>query len=261
MYFLYNSRPVLLLFSLLLFTCVIYSQEKLNEKLFYIHEEVVKFDKQDEYNSASKDFTKMMNDAKLDVPFIRASQTDDLHFYYLVPINNYADIDKLSSAFGDMMKKSDKDALDRNMKESSESTEYTRELVFRRADDLSYKPDDTQGLDMSKENFVHWDYYLYKPEHRQEVMDLAAKMKKLNEEKGIETPYTVWLADMGERNNLIVVTTLAKDAVSFYQQMDKDNEKMGKEGMDLYNQMTPYIEHFEHKNGHTRPDLSYIHSK
>ena len=92
-------------------------------------------------------------------------------------------------------------------------------------------------------------------------MDVGAKIKKLYQDKKIETPYTVWLADMGENNNLIVVTTEAKDAVSFYQQMDKDNTALGKDMDDLWSQMTSMITHFEHKNGHTRPDLSYEKSK
>ncbi len=252
---------LLSLFFLALFTSVVFPQDQPKDQLFYIHEEVAKIDKIDQYNAANKDFTQMMKDLKLDVPFVRASQTDDLHFYYLIPINNYADIDKLSSAFNSMYTKSDKDKWAKDMKDGNISTEYTRELVFKLSTDLSYKIGDTQGLDMSKQNFLHWDYYIIKPEFRKEVMDLAAKMKKLNEDKKIETPYSVWFADMGENNNLIVVTTMAKDAASFYQQMDKDNAAMGKEGQDLWNQMIPMLEHFEHKNGHTRPDLSYMKSE
>ena len=253
--------PVLLLMFLLLFSSLILSQEKPKDQLFYIHEEVAKIDRIDQYNSANTEFTQMMKDAKLDVPSILASETDDLHFYYLVPLKNYADIDKLSEAFSKMMASSDKDKMDKNMKAGAEATEYTRELVFRRSGELSYSPNPAAKPDMSEKKFLHWDYYTYKPEDRKQVMDLGAKIKKLYEDKKIETPYTVWLADMGERNNLIVVTTMAKDAVSFYQQMDKDNKVLGKEMDDLWNQMLPMLEHFEHKNGHTRPDLSYIKSE
>ncbi len=252
----------------ILFICLFLSASKINfaqdqpkDQLFYIHEEVAKIDEIDQYNKSGKEFTQMMKDAKLDVPFIRTSQTDDLHFYYLVPLNNYADIDKLSSAFNDMMAKTDKDKMVKNMTEGAEATEYSREMVFKRSNELSYSPVMTNDLDMSKEVFVHWDYYTYKPEDRQQVMDLGAKIKKLNVDKKIETGYTVWLADMGERNNLIVVTTLAKDAVSFYQQMKKDNATLGKDMEDLWNKMLPMLEHFEHKNGHTRPDLSYLKSE
>jgi hypothetical protein len=255
------SRIVFSFCLLLIIGGVSFAQEQPKDQLFYIHEEVAKIDKIDQYNESGKEFTRMMKDAKLDVPSILASQTDDLHFYYLVPLKNYADIDKLTAAFNDMMTKTDKDMMAKNMKEGAEATEYTRELVFRRSDELSYNPENAPKLDMSKENFIHWDFYTYKPEDRQQVMDLGAKFKKLNEEKKVETPYTVWLADLGEHNNLIVVTTIAKDAVSFYQQMDKDNATLGKEGDDLWNKMITMLEHFDHKNGHTRPDLSYMKGK
>ena len=244
-----------------LFTVSSIAQEQPADPLFYVHEEVARIDKIDQYNSSSKDFAQMMRDTKLDLPFIRASQTDDLHFYYLLPIKNYADIDKMSDAFGKMMSAADKDKLDKVTKENDAAIESVRELVFRRSNSLSYGSDQNLGLDMTKENFLHWDYYLVKPGKRQEVAQLGEKIKKLYEDKKIPTPYTVWIADMGENDNLIVVTTLAKDAVSYYQQQEKNNAALGKDMDDLWNQMMPMLDHFEHKNGHTRPDLSYVKSE
>lgn len=258
---LHFSVSFLFLLFISLFTVSGMAQEQPADPMFYIHEEVARIDKIDQYNSSSKDFTQMMKDAKLDVPWIRASQTDDLHFYYLVPLKNYGDIDKMSSAFNDMMSKADKDKMNKVMSENAESIASVRELVFRRSNSLSYGSVQDQGLDFTKQNFIHWDYYIFKQGKRKEIMELGAKFKKLNEDKKIPTPYEVWLADMGENDNMIVVTTVAKDAVSFYQQMDKDNAAMGKEGDDLWQQMMPLLDHFEHKNGHTRPDLSYVKSE
>jgi hypothetical protein len=255
------TRWVLSFCLLLIITGTNFGQDQPKDQLFYIHEEVAKIDKMDQYDRANREFTQMMYDLKLDVPSIRASQTDDLHFFYLVPLENYADIDKLNGTFNEMMGKADKDQLMKTLVEGAGATEYTREMVFRRSGKLSYSPERTNKLDMSKEVFVHWDFYTFKPEDRRQVMELGAKIAKLYADKKIPTPYTVWLAEMGEHNNLIVVTTLAKDAVSFYEQNDKDNAVLGKEMEDLWNQMLPMLEHFEHKNGHTRPDLSYIKSE
>lgn len=255
------SRWVLSFCLLLIITGFNFGQDQPKDQLFYIHEEAAKMDKMDQYDRSGREFTQMMNDLKLDVPFIRASQTDDLHFFYLVPLENYADIDKLNGAFNEMMGKTDKDQLMKMMVEGAEAMEYSREMVYRRSGKLSYSPETANKLDMSKEVFIHWDLYTYKPEDRQQVMELGAKFKQLYADKKIETPYTVWLAEMGDHNNLIVVTTLAKDAVSFYEQMNKDNAALGKEGEDLWNQMVSMLEHFEHKNGHTRPDLSYVKSE
>jgi hypothetical protein len=258
---LHFSVSLLSLLFISLFTVSSFAQDQPKDPLFYIHEEVARIDKIDQYNSTSKDFTQMMADSKLDVPWIRASQTDDLHFYYLVPLKNYGDIDNLSAAFNSMMSKADKDKMNKLMSENAESIQSVRELVFKRSNSLSYDPGQDQGLDMSKSNFIHWDYYTVKSGKMKDMLDLGAKYKKLCEDKKIPTPYGVWLADMGENDNLIVVTTLAKDAVSFYQQSDKDNAALGDEGENLWKQMMPLLAHFEHKNGHTRPDLSYMKSK
>ena len=124
-------KSVLFSMILVLFNSVILPQEQQKDQLFYIHEEVAKIDRIDQYNSANKEFTQMMKDTRLDVSSILASETDDLHFYYLVPLKNYADIDKLSEAFNKMMASSDKEKMDKNMKVGAKATEYTRELVFR----------------------------------------------------------------------------------------------------------------------------------
>ncbi len=255
------SRSLLSLLLLFSLTTVVSPQEQPQDPLFYIHEETARIDKIDQYNSTSRDFTQMMIDSKLNLPWIRASQTDDLLFYYLVPLKNYGDIDKLSAAFNDMMSKADKDKMNKVMKENAESIASVREMVFKRSNSLSYGNAQDLGLDMTKGNFLHWDYYTVKSGKMKDVMEIAAKFKKLSEEKKITTPYDVWLADIGENDNLIVVTTLAKDAATFYQQMEKDNDALGKEGEDLWNQMMTMLEHFEHKNGHTRPDLSYVKSE
>ncbi len=130
---LHFSRYLLSFFILFIFTVPVLSQEQPKDQLFYIHEEVAKISKIDQYNSTSKEFSQMMMDSKLDVPFIRASQTDDLTFYYLVPLKNYGDIDKMSAAFNDMMSKGDKDKMDKMMKENAESIASVRELVFKRS--------------------------------------------------------------------------------------------------------------------------------
>jgi hypothetical protein len=249
---------VLIFFVLILFSLRAFSQEMPKDKLFYVHEEVARLDKIDQYNKSGKDFSAMMKSMKLDVPYIRASETDDFHFFYMVPLNNYADIDKLSDAFNNMFSSAEKNKVDELMKESDESVEYTKEMVFRRSESLSYAPADAKMPDMSKEAFLHFDYYTYKPENRKEVMDIGAKIKKLYEDKKIEYPYSVWLSDMGVNSNLIIVTTLANDAASYYQEMDKESKMLGKEMDDLWNQMKPMLTHYEQQNGKTRPDLSYM---
>lgn len=77
------------------FLSVNYAQENDNNKdqLSYVHKEVARPDMIKQYEKTSKDFTALMKDSKLDVPGIYASETNDLTFYYLVPIENYASID------------------------------------------------------------------------------------------------------------------------------------------------------------------------
>ncbi len=260
MNFLNTFRSMLLLVLFFFLTTSMLAQDNTKDQLFYIHEEVAKIDKIDQYESTSKEFIKLFADMKLDVPGIYTSATDDFHYYYLVPISNYGDVDKLSAAFGSVFKNADKSKMDKMMHDGDEATEYTRDMVFRKSAKLSYNPSGEMEPD-STMKFIHWDYYLFKPEDRKQVMDLGAQFKKLYADKKIKTPYTVWLADFGEKSNLLVVTTEAKDAVDFYQTMNSDNANFGKDMDDLWNRFSGMLEHFEHKNGHIRRDLSYVKSK
>ena len=88
----------LLVCCLFLFTPYSFSQE-MKDQMFMIHEEVVKVDMWDKYESTSKEWVKFMTEAGLDLPYIQASQRDDGHYYYIIPISNYAEIDKMQGIF------------------------------------------------------------------------------------------------------------------------------------------------------------------
>jgi hypothetical protein len=258
----YNAILKLFLMGIIFisFSPVNFAQEQgKKDQLFYVHEEAAKVSMLDQYEKTSKEFFDYFKSAKLDVPGIYTAQEDNSHYYYLIPISNYADIDKMMTAFNAFSKTVNNENFQKMADENNAAIDYTHDFVLRRSADLSYEGKN-KGMDSSKK-FIHWDFYTFKPGAMQKVTALAKKFKDLYTAKGIENGYRVWFADLGENNNLVIVSTVAKDAASYYTNNEAEQKKLGKEGDALWEQMVPLLAKFDHRNGMRRDDMMYTKEK
>ena len=247
---------LLLLCGLFLITSPSFSQE-MKDQLFLIHEETVKIDMWDKYESTSKEWVGLMNGAGLDLPYIQASQRDDGHYYYIIPIANYAEIDKMQGIFGSAIEKVGKDKWDKFMVENNSTIESSKDFIATRSAKYSYMPKNPR-LKQDEVNFIHWMFFTYKMENRKEIMEIMTEWKKLYEEKDIKNGYTIWLIELGLDNNMIALTEGYKDGGDFYTSQMEDNALMEKEASALWAKMSQYITSIENKYGSPRPDLGYV---
>jgi hypothetical protein len=247
---------LLLLCGLFLITPPSFSQE-MKDQLFLIHEETVKIDMWDKYESTGKEWVDLMNGAGLDLPYIQASQRDDGHYYYIIPIANYAEIDKMQGIFGSAIEKVGKDKWDKFMVENNSTIESSKDFIATRSAKYSYMPKSPR-LKQDEVKFIHWMFFTYKMENRKEIMEIMTEWKKLYEEKDIKNGYTVWLIELGLDNNMIALTEGYKDGGDFYTSQMEDNTLMEKEASALWTKMSQYINFIENKYGNPRPDLGYV---
>ena len=231
--------------------------QEMKDQLFVIHEEVAKVDMIGQSEKTSAEWVQIMHDAGLDISEIRASQRDDFHYYYLVPITKFADIDEIYPKFQEAISKIDKDKWSKFSAENDQTVETHKEFVARISADLSYAPKEPR-LKQGEANFIHWIFFNYKLEKRKEVMDVLKEWKKLYEDKNIAHGYNIWLMDMGMDNNMIALTEVAKDGTDFYETMDAIDKKVHKEEQMLWGKISPLMIKMEQKYGSLRPDLSYI---
>jgi hypothetical protein len=247
---------VLLLCGIFLITPKSFAQE-MKDQLFLIHEEVVKVDMWDKYESTSKEWVEMMTGAGLDLPYIQASQRDDGHYYYIIPISNYADIDKMQGVFNSAIEKIGKDKWSKFIVENNSAIESSIDFVATRSAKYSYQPKSPR-IKPEEAKFIHWMFFKYKMENRKEVMDILTEWKKLYEDKNIKSGYNIWLIELGLDNNMIALTEGFKDGADFYTSSKEDNALMEAEANALWTKMSSFLTSTENKYGSPRPDLGYV---
>jgi hypothetical protein len=233
-----------------------FSQE-VKDQLYIVREEVVKVDMWDKYESTSKQWVEMMTKGGLDIPFLRASQRDDGHYYYLIPLNSYADIDKFPGIFGSAIEKVGKENWADFMIENEGSMVTHRDFVVRWSAEYSYVPKEPR-LKMEDSKFLHWMYFHFKLENRKEVLAILKEWKKLYEDKNINSGYSIWLVELGLDNNMMVLTENYKDGADFYTTTKENDAMMEAEATILWNKMAPLLTSIEQKYGNLRPDLGYV---
>jgi hypothetical protein len=246
---------VLLLSGIFFLTTNSFSQE-MKDQLYTVHEEKVKIDMWGQYESTSKQWTAMMTDAGLDISTILASQRDDGTYYYLVPISNYAELDKFQDIFNSAIKKLDKDKWAKLMEENNSSIASSKDFVVKWSSKYSYVPKNPR-IKPEEGKFIHWLFFTYKTEKRKEVLGLLADWKALYEKENIPDGYSIWLMEMGMDNNMIVLSENAKDGASFYSNMKENSEKVKAEEQKLWEKFSPNILSIHEYYGRPRPDLSY----
>jgi hypothetical protein len=236
------------------------AQEEPKDQLYWIREEVARVDMWDQYEETSKQWVELMTGAGLDFPYMWASQRDDAHYYYLLPLDNYAAIDKMPEVFGSAIDKIGKEKWAEFIKKNEASMESHKDFIVTRSAKYSYWPKEPR-LKPEDAKFIHWMFFHYKLENRKEVMEIMMEWKKLYEDKNIKNGYTIWLIELGEDNNMIALTESFKDGADFHTSTEEDNALMEEEASVLWAKMAPYITSIENKYGNQRPDLGFVNEK
>jgi hypothetical protein len=254
-----NSRPFYSLCFLLTFLISSFSvnaQDETKDQMYWIHQEKAKVNMLDQYEKTSHDVLEMFKEGGLDFN-VFASQRDDNLFFYLIPISGFSSVDSIYKEFNAASEKVGKDKWSNLMVENSSTMESSKDAFISRSAKYSYVPKNPR-LKPDEIKFIHFDYFTVLPEKRKEFFDLAAQYKELNETNDIGMGYNVWLPEFGFDNNLVVVTTNAKDNTDFSQTNNMVNEKLGKKGKMLWEQMLKTLKNFTHINGRFRDDLSMM---
>jgi hypothetical protein len=197
-----------------------------------------------------------MTEGGLDLPYVRASQRDDGHYYYLVPLENYAVIDNIRNIFSSAIDKIGKEKWADFSARNDASMESNNDFIATWSAEYSYVPKNPR-IEFKDAGFLHWIFFTYKLEKRKEVMEVLADWKALYEKNNIADGWSIWLIEIGMQNNMIALTEVAKDGASFYANTKENSDKLKAEEDVLWARLSANVLSIEQKYGKPRSDLSY----
>jgi len=242
--------------SLCALTTLAQAQEQ-KAQLYVVWDIVVKPSKVGDFEAASKEEVALY--AKYKFPYAwSVSRTSDYHYYYLIPVENFAAIDNIFKAFDKVAKMAGeeyKEMLDKFIG----TYEYVQPSVYSLNYELSFFSE-KQKEKAGEENFVFFDIFYFKTGKEKEVEKLMKEMIALVEEKGAAEAQSWYCYQgiMGAETPVYLYTARAKNAIDFYTQNAKMWDLLGEESGELYRKIMANVRKREPKNGWYRPDLSYI---
>ncbi len=227
-------------------------------QLFWVLDEVVKPSMQDEYYEAGKKWAALLKKHEFPYPF-DAFWTGDNHVFWSVPIESYADIDKIQAAVGKMKEKSPDDY--KAAEDAFIGTyESARSCVYALDYKYSMIAEDTESKS-EEENFIFFDIYYFEPGTEAELNKIWDEFKALMADKEIVQSWYFYWGVMGTDNPVLWSAASAKNAAAFYEENAKMWKALGKEAGKIKQKMMKYVRKQEQKTAWIQKELSYNPSK
>jgi len=236
-------------------TATLAQVEEQKATLFLFWDVLVNPSKVVEFEAATKEEVTLYSKHKFPYPWSSAS-TDDFHYYFLIPVDKFADIDNIYKALDETQKKmgAEYQAL---MKRFSGTYEYTHMYMWYLNHELSYTPENPR-LKVEEVKNIYYTYLYFKPGMEKEAEEIAKKWKALYKSKNISDRYYLWVGDIGTDMPVYCVLGGGKSAADFFSQAEKNDKLLGEEAMALWEKTLKLCRKIEQKTGRPRPDLSLI---
>ena len=229
------------------------AQETKNQA-FWIHEDKVKPSMLTEYEQVSRDFVE--NCKKHDLKDVEWSvaQMDDGTYMSITPIQELADIQNMS--FDPLREKMGDEEFSKIFERFNKCYDTHGDYVAILNSELSYMPD---GLspDTPGKNYRVWHRLDVTPANIQNLKGKMKELKSLFASKGSKMHYRIYHSGFGNLGDYYVAVISAKDAQDYDRMSAENDELLGKEGEQLFEEMFQYVDAYSVKRGGMRPDLAF----
>jgi hypothetical protein len=251
-----QHKTILLFLLSIFFSTQLFSQDKLKDELFVLHQDMVKIDMVDKYEKLGKELFDLFRKHGMEATVKFASKTDDNTYNFLSPLKNYADLDNRSSYWENLSKKAGEKSLSNIFEEMDKTYHSHRDVLVRLSHDLSFWPENNRlkGEDVK---FLHFDHYYFKDGMMDEGVKLMKEFKEILIAKNSDDGYSVWIFDIGEEYGHIVITRLAKNGADYFEQSDKRMKTMREEMKEMWPKFSATLKKFHHQNGSRIPEFIY----
>ncbi len=229
-------------------------EDKSPNKMFIIHEDVVKPSMVAEYEKATKGLQEALGKHGMTNLKNVVVQNDEMVYSYVSEVPNMAALDE--RPFAELRKKMGAEAFDAMFDEYAGTYVSHRDYMMTLRPGLSYTPEG--AADSGEMNFRHFDMAHFNPSKDDEARELAKEWVTLYENKKSPMGFRTYTGGIGTNTPFYMWVSWAKDAADFYAQNAKNRELLGEAGDDLWERSLAITDKFEHNNGRIRPDLSYL---
>ncbi|UCC41026.1 MAG: hypothetical protein JSV96_06240 [Candidatus Aminicenantes bacterium] len=211
-----------------------------------------------EFEAAMKEFVAIY--AKLEYPHPWTTyRTVDFHYYLVMPIENYAALDKLFDYFSTVMEKAGKE-YEAVMKSFAGTYESETFGTFYLRHDLSYRPENPR-ITIEDVNFVWWSFFYIIPGMESEAENISHDYQELYKSHGISDGWEIYIGAMWSDLPVLCVAGGAKSEADYHIQNEKNMQKFGDKHMALMKRTMDGTRKFEMKTGTILRELSYTPKK
>jgi hypothetical protein len=184
------------------------------------------------------------------------SSTDENEYYYLTPMESYADLGKAEAIWGELYEKVGEETMAAIDEQFKGCYEQQKKYVIKWSGELTYRAENPR-LKPEEVNFIHWDYFWIEEGNEIKAIELSKKYKELYAKNNITDSYNMWMSDIGHDLGMMVITRGAKDAADYHAQAEKIRELLMDDLLALRKEFYPLLKDFDHKNGKPHPEWSY----
>ena len=209
----------------------------------------------DEYEAATKVEAALY--ATYEFPYSwTVYSSDDFHYYFVIEIDDYATIDKLYKAFGELHNEAGEEYEAMQKSFLGTYSQY-KQSTFRLMPEHSYTPEEP-GLEPEEAKFIYWGFEYVKAGKEKEYEKVIKEWVELYKSKNILDGWNQYVGEIGADGPFYFYAVRAKSAADYYTRYDKNAELLGDEVKVLLNKTMALLRKFEYKTGMIRPELSYI---
>jgi hypothetical protein len=226
------------------------------DQLFLIDDYMVNPSMVEEFEAVIKESVALRTQHKFPY-FFNTHSTEDFHYYFVWPMENYADIDSMYKAHEELLEKIGEEKVQALIKRFENTYEYFNPHMYYLIPERSYTPENPR-LKPEEINYLRWDFYYLKPGKGEAFAENDKEWIALLKQKNIPDGYQIYVGDIGTDNPVVVLVTWGKDAVDYFTQRAKNYKILGEEAEVLGKKENALLRKYESRTGRPRPDLSYM---
>jgi len=232
----------------------VYAEEP-KDQLYFIYYTAVEPSMADKFEANLKKFIAEYTKHNLKYG-ITAYSTNDFDYYFLIPINNYAERDEMDKAFAEVRTKMGTEKYDALWNAYGGTYKYNRNGFYTFRADLSFDPE-TPRVKPEERNFIIWLNYYVKTGKMPEFEKVIEEWISFYKSKNIDTGFYNYVGGIGTEEPYISCAVPDKNAVELFAQSAKKTELYPDKFADLWKKTFSLLRKYEQKMGRPRPDLSY----